>query len=497
MRLACSPGGGRHTPASVDIVRAILHVDPTAAAQRVSDGRLAMHFACGVHEHTASTVDIVNILIGAHRLGASAPIGGTDTGRLPIHVAAVRKLHTSATVNVVKALLRVAPATARCGDPQHARRMPEDLVRGVAKLSPEGATVARLLARARREAANPDGTPITKVSKQSLTALATPRASPGSKHAASPHTLASTAARLSSARTHSGGVGASAGAGAGGGGGGGGGTPVPTLDLSMLGVIKPHGSPGSVTSASGPPGPSPAELAAAAPALLDPVKPSAANPAALSGGIDNIDTLDADEYDAEVTAEARAMYATALATGRFSYMAPETAELAELVAIKAYEGKWRENQELKLQAAAEVAEEQRAHRQIKLEAIAQEKDITRAQAAVVLEAMEHQAALDAARKEAEREAKIKLEEERKMKLTANRKKADVRRKVKSETQRLKDLILSGQPLSKELLLADNGSLASYTPRSSTSSPRSAAGRTPRSAAVRTPRTRTPGARSGR
>ena len=145
LRLACCPGCGTHTPASVELVRIMLHNDPSAAAQRVSDGRLAMHSACGVYEHTAHTVDIVNILIGAHRAAVTEHVGGTARGRLPLHEAAVRTNHTPATVSVVKALLRIAPAAAYQPDPQFAMRLPAQLLRAVKPLSAAGAEVLRLL----------------------------------------------------------------------------------------------------------------------------------------------------------------------------------------------------------------------------------------------------------------------------------------------------------------------------------------------------------------
>ncbi len=93
LRLVCFPACGRHTGASVNIVRALLSIDSEAASIPGNDGRLAIHMCCEVEEHTQSSVEILHLLIGAYRDGVCVRKGNTEKGRLPFHYAIVRMNH--------------------------------------------------------------------------------------------------------------------------------------------------------------------------------------------------------------------------------------------------------------------------------------------------------------------------------------------------------------------------------------------------------------------
>jgi hypothetical protein len=93
LRLACSPGDGMHTQASVDIVRSLLRIDHRAPSVLGNDGKLAIHVCCEVQTHTEFTLDVLRMLIGEFREGVSVRRGGTDKGRLPFHCALARDNH--------------------------------------------------------------------------------------------------------------------------------------------------------------------------------------------------------------------------------------------------------------------------------------------------------------------------------------------------------------------------------------------------------------------
>ena len=110
LRQACFPACGRHTPATVNIVRSLLQVDPAAALLPSNDGRLAIHMCCDVEEHSAATVEVLHMLIGANRDGVSYRKGNSDKGRLPFHYCVVRMNHNE--VRGVSGAGRVT--TTRC-----------------------------------------------------------------------------------------------------------------------------------------------------------------------------------------------------------------------------------------------------------------------------------------------------------------------------------------------------------------------------------------------
>ena len=109
LRLACLPGVGKHAPPTVNLVRSLLHVDCDAAKLPSNDGRLAIHLCCEAEEHTASSVEVLHMLIGAYREGVMARKGHSDKGRLPFHYLVVRTNH-----NEVRSLSVLLHLTTGC-----------------------------------------------------------------------------------------------------------------------------------------------------------------------------------------------------------------------------------------------------------------------------------------------------------------------------------------------------------------------------------------------